>query len=255
MEKSICCFIDILGYKDIICNSKEEEHKENIIKLKKIFDDFKELNNGYEEEHRGIKVRTFSDNIYIEIKLRERNPFSKGIANEARIGQILDTLNYFQSEMFLMYGLFIRGAVVYGEVYSDDNIIYGKGIIDAVESEKKAKFPRIIVSEELKHIIDENRASYGKEYWGDKILIKLDNYPEYFLNYLECREFSYEEVILEHKELIELNLEKYKDNENVLEKYRWAKDYHNYYIENFGVSNPNYEDDVRDFNREDLLIK
>ncbi len=44
MEKSICCFIDILGYKDIICNSSDEENEENIKKLKNIYSQFERFN-------------------------------------------------------------------------------------------------------------------------------------------------------------------------------------------------------------------
>ena len=161
MEKSICCFIDILGYKDIICNSSDEENEKNIEKLRGMYSYFENLNNGHIDEYRNYKVRTFSDNIYIEVQLKKDRIFSLGVCNEGNIANILRELSHFQNMMFVEWGFFVRGAIVYGEVYSDNNIIYGKGIIEAVEGEKKAKFPRIIISEELKKIIDENRKSYG----------------------------------------------------------------------------------------------
>ena len=34
MEKSICCFIDILGYKDIICNSTDKENDFSSLNIK-----------------------------------------------------------------------------------------------------------------------------------------------------------------------------------------------------------------------------
>ena len=239
MEKSICCFIDILGYKDIICNSSDEENEKNIEKLRGMYSYFENLNNGHIDEYRNYKVRTFSDNIYIEVQLKEDRIFPLGVCNEGNIANILRELSHFQNMMFVEWGFFVRGAIVYGEVYSDNNIIYGKGIIEAVEGEKKAKFPRIIISEELKKIIDENRKSYGgKTYWGDDTLIKLKYYPEYFLNYLNDVEYQYvEEVLKKHKNTIEQNLKKYKDNENVIEKYIWLKDYHNFYIKKYGVPN------------------
>lgn len=257
MEKSICCFIDILGYSEIICNSSDEENEKNIEKLKEMYNQFEGFNNGYENRYRNYKVRTFSDNIFIEVKLSEHNLFSLGVGNEGNIYHILSNLSDFQNTMFHTYGFFIRGAIVYGEVYSDNNIIYGKGIIEAVENEKKAKFPRIIISEELKKIIDENRKSYGGyEYWGDDTLIKLEDNEEYFLNYLNDMDYQFlEEVLENHKKLIEENLKKHKDNNRILEKYEWLKKYHNYYIKEYGVPNRYAEDDCREYDRDDLLIE
>ena len=256
MEKSICCFIDILGYKDIICNSTDKENEENIEKLKSVYRYFEKLNNGYKDKYRNYKVRTFSDNIFIEVQLDEHDFFSLGVNNEGNIYHILSELSNFQNIMFAEYGFFIRGAIIYGEVYSDDNIIYGKGIVEAVEGEKNSKFPRIIISEDLKKIIDENRQSYGEDFWGDVTLVKLNNYSEYFLNYLNNMEWQCIEGVLEkHKKMIEYNLNKYKNKENILEKYRWLKDYHNYYINKYGVPNRYLEDDYRECDRDDLLIK
>lgn len=259
MEKSICCFIDILGYKDIICNSTDKENEENIEKLKSVYRYFEKLNNGYKDKYSNYKVRTFSDNIFIEVQLDEHDFFSLGVNNEGNIYHILSELSNFQNIMFAEYGFFIRGAIVYGEVYSDDNIIYGKGIVEAVEGEKNSKFPRIIISKELKQIIDENRKSYGgKIYWGDKTLIKLDEYSEYFLNYLDDMDYHCLEEVLEiHKKLVEENLEKHKENKNILEKYRWVKDYHNFYINEYGVpyKYPDGDYDYRIYDRDDLLIK
>ena len=85
MEKSICCFIDILGYKDIICNSTDKENEENIEKLKSVYSHFKSLNNGHQDKYRNYKVRTFSDNIFIEVKLDEHDFFSLDVSNERNI--------------------------------------------------------------------------------------------------------------------------------------------------------------------------
>lgn len=268
MEKSICCFIDILGYKDIICNSSDEENEENIKKLKNIYSEFERFTNGYQDKYRNYKVKTFSDNIFIELQLDEGRFFSLGVNNESNIYNVLSNLASFQNIMFAEYGFFIRGAIVYGEIYSDNNIIYGKGIVEAVEGEKKAIFPRIIISKELKNMIDDNRKSYGgDEYWGDKMLIKLDNFQEYFLNYLDDMDYHCLEEVLEiHKKLIEENIKKYslllnnreikcEKIKKVLEKYEWLKDYHNHYIKKHGVPCKYVDDDYREYDREDLLIK
>ena len=46
-------------------------------------------------------------------------------------------------------GLVLRGGITVGEFYADEDIVFGKGLIRAVELEEKfAQFPRIIIDED-----------------------------------------------------------------------------------------------------------
>jgi len=62
----------------------------------------------------------------------------------------------------LGYGLFLRGSIVEGEVFTDDNFILGKGIIDAYKLEHShAKYPRIVISSELiSNLVEEVQVAY-----------------------------------------------------------------------------------------------
>lgn len=47
------------------------------------------------------------------------------------------------------YGILIRGSIVKGSIYADDEIVFGKGLIDCVNLECKTKYPRIILQDGL----------------------------------------------------------------------------------------------------------
>lgn len=298
MKNAICCFIDILGYKNI-CSSTDEKHEENIYNLSQIINDFVGRMNGTLPEplikiegldikNENVKIKTFSDSIYIEIliendlleleklekefdnKLLMHTGVQVGAELESKFGNIVSSLIEFQRDMIFKFGFLIRGGIVYDKVYSDDNIIYGNGIVNATNLEKQTKFPRIAICKELKETLDKRiRYFYGDEYWGDKEIIKLEGDSEYFLNYLEDRDFFCEELIIQHKELIEKNIGIFQENlkkvskesndyvkiQDILQKYEWLKKYHNFYVEKCEVSDENYEDDFRNFKRYDLLVE
>jgi hypothetical protein len=50
------------------------------------------------------------------------------------------------AQKILELGLLVRGGVSVGNVWHDDTNIFGTGYIDAYETEKKAKHPRIVLS-------------------------------------------------------------------------------------------------------------
>ena len=52
-----------------------------------------------------------------------------------------------QRNYILQYGLFLRGGITIGKLSFNDDYIGGQGIIDAVELEETAKYPRIIIGQ------------------------------------------------------------------------------------------------------------
>lgn len=249
LKECLCAFLDILGYKNIIKTSNLDQNIKNIEKIKEIFKYHSSLKNNHEDYF--WKAKTFSDNIYLESKIKEHPIFTKGIANESNIAYLLEELAHYQRNMYIECEFFVRGGIVIGDVYSDEDIIYGKGIIDAVEEEKKAIYPRIVIAEKLLSVIEENRKCYGKEYWGDDIILQSED-GKYFLNYLNFEEIDRKALTI-HKALIEDNLKKNND-EKILGKYIWLANYHNYFINNFGYFNPDSEEDERVIGTKELLI-
>lgn len=160
IENRIVCFIDILGYKDIIEKFEKDNDTSIIEKIQKAFrsalesitgiykPDYSERMNIEPEKVEAFKkefyFKTFSDNIIISLKYKELDNSFWG-----RLSIMLYFSNVFQYLM-LLEGIYLRGGISYGSFYSDENIIFSIALVKAYEIEsKKAVFPRIVLDNRL----------------------------------------------------------------------------------------------------------
>lgn len=218
LSRSIIAFIDILGFKELI-NSKDPDKN-----LNKIYSSFLKCFN--ETTAFSIAtIKTFSDNILFVFPEVE----------EGNLGSIFITLSALQREL-LLEGFVIRGAITVGEIHVGDNIIFGKGLVDAYNLESKsAIMPRIILSSEAMILCQEYLKCYAREFddpYAKSLLQDVDGF--WFLNYLDNPSDDYEfytdceeGYLLSHKLFIEKRLEKYSSDIRVFEKYVWLANYHN----------------------------
>ena len=259
-ENYFVAFIDILGYREKISKLPKEEQEAFINSLNGFFiaakDSIKasmlpDFSGGlYGKDKRfDIKMKTFSDNIFIYTK-----------ANW--IGLLLVVTHIQANCTFLDISL--RGALSYGELFANDDFIYGSSLIGAYDLESKvAIFPRIIigdsfveamkccpiivdVTERYRHLNPDARSTdhitnydtFRKSIYFD-IFFANDNFDEnLFINYLAYWKWhidiegqseekpSFEEYLQIHKEKIEKNLTE-PDKPDVAQKYKWCKFYHN----------------------------
>jgi len=257
-------FFDILGYNQHISELSDEESHNYADMLSKLIAEAREfieqLNNsetpdfhkpilltnaGRKDDGFDIYVRTFSDNIFI---------FS-----ESTILPLLQYVAFLQAR-FLTHGIFLRGALHYGQMAIDDNIIFGKGLIKVVGLESKiAHFPRIILSKafmaELKNhavlrpskvmqnaVYVNSLSAFEKQ--GNKIVdCDIDN--NYYIDYLSAwkyfikgnivdeNSYSLNDLLTDHRKFVEDNLDKYEKNEYILQKYNWVRHYHNGFCEKY----------------------
>ena len=158
-KKNIVTFIDILGFKNLV--EQSEIHEEIFRKIQRTLMKFKSLEDPLswpsdlieveeDAQMKGLegfdissktKCTCFSDSIVVSIEVENdlNKVFSSLIANLARIGAEL-----------LCEGVLIRGGIDLAEVYHENGVIFGKGLINAYELESNAaKYPRIIVSKNL----------------------------------------------------------------------------------------------------------
>ena len=72
--------------------------------------------------------------------------------NKSNDYQVVKSLVYLlallQLRFLEKYSILIRGSITKGDVFLNDNIIFGEGLLRAVELEGQAIFPRIILDEE-----------------------------------------------------------------------------------------------------------
>lgn len=168
MENRIVVFLDILGFKELVKELKDDDRIQNkifnILKFNKFEMDKlawnkkrKELKDKFDFNISNIanvdyEITAFSDSIVLSSKPEEfKNLFIK----------VFEVIR----ELFLQ-GFLCRGGCSYGKVFHKDGIIFGDAYINSYKIENNlAKYPRVIVTGKVKEIIKEE---WRKELIGIK---------------------------------------------------------------------------------------
>ena len=236
LKEEFCVFFDVLGTKSKFLTSNFEEEEKLVKKYENFIKDIKEIlrNNGFEED----KIKLFSDNIFIN--------FPNTTLKETY--DVFRCLAYIQIMAIEKYNFLLRGGVEYSTIYNEKDIVIGKGLVEAVELEKDANYPIIILGERAKEEHLKKIYEESKKYMKEEILNDKDMYSamsgvensrknsgtsvqttirvndKIFINYLMI---SYEEnkedffkIISKHKNFIVESLRSdenkfYKKNNNV----------------------------------------
>lgn len=185
-EEKVLAYIDILGFKNAVGKTMENNGKEieNICEIQRI-------DNLIEEEHLHLNIREY---LLGEPKIEGRvtSQFSDTIVisylKESDIYHILLDV-YILCAMALEKGFLFRGAIVCGKVIHTENKIFGPVFLDAYEIERtKAIFPRIILDEKIIEIMNNNyslNANPDAECNNFKKLISYDFDGKPFINYID----------------------------------------------------------------------
>ena len=135
-------------------------------------------------------------------------------------------------------GRFLRGGIAVELAYADSTFVTGPAHVQAVElEEKRAGNPRVLlngiaVAVAMSGILTLNP---DESMYENYLLVDKDGYV--FLNYLmaifEDEGFdnspSAESGLIKHKVALESQMRKFSSG-NIFRKYRWAADYHNYFV-------------------------
>lgn len=223
---SYCIFLDILGFKDKIIDAKSKNESNKLLNHL-----YTTLNNAYlnlQNNNRSWYTKTFSDNILLAHPINDDD--------ETIFGSIIDSVQEFQLEMILA-GYLIRGGWAIGELFIDKEFVYGSALVDAVKCEKEAKFPRVLLSDEMKSLVKKHLEYYNLESHlapQQRDVLK-DEQDNYFLNYLQpvlIDVDTHDIKTLElHKDHIIAGFKSMNDPE-ILAKYEWLADYHDYFLIN-----------------------
>lgn len=218
---SLVAFIDILGFKQLVNNQREELRKirNNLTFLRKVAG--VTTNSVSENDY----AKMFSDNITLSL------PVQKGA-----LYSFLKQVVYLQGEL-ANRGVFLRGAVVVGEHFEDEKVLFGPALVEAVELERSvALWPRVVVHPGVRRLMTES-GLWAIENQSDSKYVTslLRRGPDgiSYVNYLrifpdECD--SAEDgvnFLKNHRKWIEQEANKNKMNLSVLAKYYWLATYHN----------------------------
>lgn len=225
-ENRLVAFIDILGFSNLTLRSEKEPGR--IPWLINILNGIK-----YNE---GIKER-FDEELDVRM---EFTAFSDCFVLSSRIPEDPINFSLYQIALictFLLWsGLFVRGAVVEGNLYHRENVVLGPALLDAYGKEQKeAIYPRIIVSKKLVkkyyHEIEVPELDNIINKWSSTLLRKdednicfLDTIFSIPHSLKNADEKEYVELTKNH---IEKEIEENKNKIDILNKYIWFKRYFN----------------------------
>ncbi len=203
-EKGLVVFMDILGFKNYICNEKKE-----VGKIFSIFNFAEKIKYLYNTSNmNGVKIEFFSDSFVLT---------TTEVSMDSFVSIMISCL-LVNMQLFKETGLCTRGAVVIGEFFHEQGIVFGPGIVNAylLESEK-AKSIRMLVDENVVKvvnntaIIQRSKDGYNELNWFMLLIQDSVKDNEY------QREIGIELANKYRESLLEL-IRKYKDT-SVYDKY------------------------------------
>ncbi len=228
-QKRVVCFVDILGFKDLIYETTIGKEKIeficNCLDIMKeyVYDkEFVELQNiDYQFTH-------FSDCFIVSYEY----------TIESQTFSTLLSLVWMQS-ILAGRGILCRGGIAIGHAVHTPNYVFGSAVIEAYKLEQKSVYPRIILNDEVLITAGKHRIpSHSKEFELDFIhsLIKKDNDGYYYVDYLSACSSEFDDIydyplfLYDICKLIEKNLK--NNDRRVVDKYEWMRCKYNHIIDN-----------------------
>jgi hypothetical protein len=268
LQHSVVAFLDILGYRQMILKANEQNSSQEFLKnlhrtlvsaVNHLRDPLCEANEIFKSsvlDKDLHKVVTFTDNIVIAYPIIRYAEDA-----EWELGQIFSQIANYQLTL-AKAGFFVRGAITIGDIYIDDYVVYGQGLVDAYTVEStRARDPRVILADAAhkatkKHLMyysDPSRAPQVRQFFRD-----TDS--QLFVNYLEQTMIAeYElgpdfESIIQHKRAVERKLKDYTGEPELWSKFAWVANYHNYFCNLFTYFNDEHKIDLSNFQMRQSLL-
>lgn len=196
-------FIDILGF------GKYVSEKNNSKTIKDLFYFINKFQSFFNESSLSVKIAFFSDTIILTVEEIEKNNLS----------MLFTAIEMAENYLFKHTQLYFRGAIAKGYYYNNDGIAFGPAIVSAYELEKKAKYSRIILDEDVYLDIQEKTIDVFKDFDGEycyntfvrKILFDISH---------DLNKENLKAKIKEERQLL-CKAIKRNYNTNVAEKYLW----------------------------------
>ena len=187
-EERLCLFLDILGFKSLIAESaqKKESTKENSIScdVGRIYSTLRAIDRvmkptSYitlgELDNSSKQVTQFSDSIVVSYKLEDRSA----------VFDMLYDIYFLQIEL-VQRRILVRGAITAGLLFHDEQMVFGPALVEAVELEKLALYPRVILHHDIIDYGKRRHANHHSSKDEEKYIrsmLKQDLDGMYYINY------------------------------------------------------------------------
>lgn len=238
-DNRIVAYLDILGFKDLLDKTVDNEENDVEEKIDAIQDVYKIIRTTWDLDEGDINSEYFKKAI---LKDREKKKKVVTIFSDTIVVSFLQQA---ESEIFLTLmelrwlimnlahkGVICRGALAYGKLIHTDKMIYGPALVEAYMTESKAAlFPRVILTKELIQLAGKFKSSHNSpeeevEYVEGLLKKDLDGmyYIDYFLgaqNDLDD-EFDFPIYLEKMADMIRKGVKSRKPEVRI--KYMWMKE-------------------------------
>jgi len=247
---ALISFIDILGFREIVA-SKECNDISKALESMRQFSQTERNSIDEENDPTDAKVIQFSDSI---IRIR---PLDTITTEESRYGVLFNELmdiGMMQGDL-ANHNIYIRGGITVGQIFQDEQNIFGPGFVRAYDLESKiANYPRIVIDRLIFDAMKDDERLFSSnntpQYETDIIKRQMHRGSDgiHYIDYLSITEKNMTEpdknlvnFIKKHKNNILHNIKSNKILNGETGKYLWTAIYHNEYLKRSGINN----DDLR----------
>lgn len=238
LKRSVVVFLDVLGFREMHrATSKDPKAAQEILtRLRAALDESEEMLRDKPDPKYHFPVqwstKGFTDNIVIGHPIHDDG--------EHELGWTMTRIGYFQLQM-IQHGFFVRGAVSVGNVYIDEDIAFGDGLIDAYEGESKlARDARVVLTSSAVSYIRRHLKYYAEPKESPQYAELLQDVDgQWYINYLLTTLNSpddggpFIDIIVDHKRKVEECLRKFVKEPSVWSKYLWVANYHDWFCNNY----------------------
>ena len=242
------CYADILGFSDLIKQAfrlgEEEELLERIQNsVSAAYKKAREAAIFGRNEPPFFEIKVFTDNILIASPLLEPNRNY----GEPELGYLLTVLSEVQASL-AADGFLLRGAISVGRHYQDRDIAFGEALLEAVKYDKSGGPPRLVLAQSVESVVSKHLSWYGDGNWTPHHSHLLEDPQDgrLFVNYLAAAYQFFPdgpvdyELFEQHGEVVRKGLREYEHKPEILNKYVWLANYHNFVCQMFAEDFPDY---------------
>jgi hypothetical protein len=228
-ENRVICFIDVLGFSELIASTVDKSGEENQKNLKQVLwalNRIKQMVKGLDlDPARSKQITQFSDSIVISFLYKE----------ESEVFHTLLSLRYLLIDL-ASKGILLRGGITSGKLIHTKDIVIGPAMINAYIMESKAaNYPRIIVDDSIfeiaanykrdMHSSEDELIHIGNLLGRDSDGIHYIDFIKGIYGELDEPELGYPLYLFEISKIIKKGIVHH--NPSVRIKYSWLKEKYN----------------------------
>jgi len=231
-EERLCLFLDILGFKNHVDESAKDVEKGSKTTYRpmtvgRLYGALKEIDKAMKfsmdisGEESSKVITQFSDSIVVSYKLSEAS---------ALFDMLYDI--YLLQINLIQRGILVRGSITSGQLIHDDRLVFGPALNEAVEFEKLAMYPRVILSQEIIELGKSRHAKHHSSTDEEKSimsLLKQDLDGMFYIDYFSVSPGEFDEDwdglynhMVELRELIK-RMSQFTKNPSIKIKHSWMR--------------------------------